>query len=277
MPADVYRGSTLGSALSASLDELISSQDIPASMREQIMRLYDKAMCEQILALPALKDGLQVQGKADQLHGRIEEGKLETYRFFNGNWTFDLKQARLKGHAFNSAPGSGYANRDGRVIQNVHVVAVDCKQAELEQAPIEEAPLEATASGAADEGNEAATIDEADDEVGDDAIFQNDGASDPAEPPAAATAACAVRAARAAPPATHAAAPRAARLPQLDGEDDDEDDWALAEVRALTLTLNLTLTLTLTLTLALTLALTLTRTRPTRCMGGSDRAGARRR
>ena len=162
MPADVYRGSTLGSALSASLDELISSQDIPASMREQIMRLYDKAMCEQILALPALKDGLQVQGKADQLHGRIEEGKLETYRFFNGNWTFDLKQARLKGHGFNSAPGSGYANRDGRVIQNVHVVAVDCKQAELEQAPIEEAPLEATTSGAADEGNEAATIDEAD-------------------------------------------------------------------------------------------------------------------
>ena len=164
MPADVYRGSTLGRALSASLDELIASQDIPASMREQVMRLYDAAMCEQ------LKDSvLQVQGKADQLHGRIEDGKLETYRFVNGNWTFDLKQARLKGHAFNSAPGSGFANRDGRAIQGVHVVAVDCKQAELEQAPIEEAPLEVTASGEADDGNAAATT--ADDEV-DDAISQ---------------------------------------------------------------------------------------------------------
>ena len=98
MPADVYRGSTLGKALAASLDELIASQDIPASMREQVMRLYDAAMCEQ------LKDGqLQVRGKADQLHGRIEDGKLETYRNFDMKWTFDMKQARLKGHAFNSS------------------------------------------------------------------------------------------------------------------------------------------------------------------------------
>ena len=224
MPADVYRGSTLGRALAASLDELIASQNIPASMREQIMRMYDASMCEQ------LKDSrLQVQGKADQLHGRIEDGKLETYNNYNGNWTFDLKQARMKGRAFNSAPSSGYANRDGRVIQNVQVVAVDCKQAELEQAPIEEAPLEVAASGEADDGNAAATT--ADDEV-DDALLQYDGASDPAEPPAAPAAPAAACAARAEPPATHAAAPRAARLPQMDGEDDDGDDgddWALPE------------------------------------------------
>ena len=128
MPADVYRGSTLGKALAASLDELIASQDIPASMREQVMRLYDAAMCEQ------LKDGqLQVRGKADQLHGRIEDGKLETYRNFDMKWTFDMKQARLKGHAFNSSHSSGFVNRDGRVIENLHVAAVDEKQAALEQ------------------------------------------------------------------------------------------------------------------------------------------------
>ena len=174
MPADVYRGSTLGKALAASLDELIASQDIPASMREQVMRLYDAAMCEQ------LKDGqLQVRGKADQLHGRIEDGKLETYRFVNGNWTFDMKQARLKGHAFNSSHSSGFVNRDGRVIENLHVAAVDEKQAALEQAPIEEAPLQLAASGDADEANAAATT--ADDDA-DDGLYQYDGASDPREP-----------------------------------------------------------------------------------------------
>lgn len=211
MPADVYRGSTLGRALAASLDELIASQDIPASMREQIMRMYDTAMCKRLK-----DDQLHTAGKVDQLHGRIEDGKLVNYNNFNGSWTFDLKQARLKGRAFNSAPSSGYANRDGRVIQNVQVVAVDCKQAELEQAPIEEAPLEVAASGEADDGNAAATT--ADDEA-DDALFQYDGASDPAEPPAA----------HAAPAAPAAAWPRAARLPQMDGEDDDGDDWALPE------------------------------------------------
>jgi len=113
--------------------------------------------------------------------------------------------------------GPGAASRDGRDIKNVHVVAVDCKVAELDQAPIEEAPLEATASGALDEGNAAATTaDTCDDE-----FFQFDGAGDPAEPPAAACAA------RAEPQAAHVAVPRATRLPQLDGEDDDEDDWAL--------------------------------------------------
>ena len=146
MPADVYRGSTLGKALAASLDELIASQDIPASMREQVMRLYDAAMCEQ------LKDGqVQVRGKADQLHGRIEDGKLETYRFVNGNWTFEMKQARLKGHAFNCR--TARPREQSRVIENLHVAAVE-KQAVLEQAPIEEALSSSPPRGCA---NAAAT------------------------------------------------------------------------------------------------------------------------
>ena len=203
MPAPVYRGCTLGQALEKSLDDLIGKEEIPMAMREQIMRLYDTAICEQ------LKDSRMSQAaKAEQLHGRIEDGKLETYRFFNGNWTFDLKTARLKGRAFSeSGPGS----RDGCVIKNLHVEAVDCKVAELEQAPIEETPLVASASGEADEGNTAATT--ADDEL-DDALQQFDGASDPAEPTAALVA-----------PAASATASRSMRLPQLDGEGDEEENW----------------------------------------------------
>lgn len=193
------------------MDDLIGKEEIPVAMREQIMRMYDAAMCEQ------LTDSRMSQIKAEQLHARIEDGQLETYRFFNGSWTFDLKRARLKGRAFNSSPGQ--SSRDGRNIQNVHVVAVDVKVAELEQAPIEEAPLEASASGVADEGNTAATTaDTWDDEFA--MMQQFDGASDPVEPLAThATPAC----------AAHDAASRGTRLPQLDGEDDDDDDWALAE------------------------------------------------
>jgi len=210
MPCDVYRECTLGRSLGESLDELIGKEEIPVAVREQIMRLYDAAMCKQLKAMcqPPEQARRNSQSKPEQLHARIEDGQLETYRFYNGSWTFDLKQARFK------APSQGKSSRD---IQNVHVVAVDATVAELEQAPIDEPALEAAASGIVDEGNAAATTADTWD---DDSLMQQfDGACDPEPPTTHATPAC----------AAHTAASRTKRLPQLDGEDDDDDDWALAE------------------------------------------------
>eukprot|EP00908_Phaeocystis_cordata_P021111 Transcript_3414.p1 GENE.Transcript_3414~~Transcript_3414.p1 ORF type:complete len:305 (-),score=134.29 Transcript_3414:86-1000(-) len=205
MPAPVYRGCSLGVHLAGALDELIAKEEIPEQMREQVMRLFDTAMCDQ------LKDN-SVAGstakKAEKLQGRIEEGQLETYRFVNNSWTFDLAQAKFKGLAFDLKTGA----KDVPFKQHVHIEAVDAKFAELEQEPEELAPLQAAASAADDEVDAPATIANDEDWEDEEGAGQFDGADDPVVPPA--EQAAAHRA---------AAAPRPP-LPQLDGDGFDDDE-----------------------------------------------------
>ncbi|KAI9502775.1 Transcription initiation factor IIA subunit 2 [Coemansia spiralis] len=78
----LYRTSTLGAALTDSLDELITAGHITPQLAVQVLEQYDKSISE------ALSTKVKVKA--------VMKGNLRTYRFCDDVWTFIIKNPLLK-------------------------------------------------------------------------------------------------------------------------------------------------------------------------------------
>ncbi|KYR01927.1 transcription initiation factor IIA gamma chain [Tieghemostelium lacteum] len=79
---ELYRRSTVGEALTDTLDELLQNQYINQNVYTKILTQFDKSINE------ALSTG--VKSKA------VIKGKLHTYRFCDSVWTFIIDNAEFK-------------------------------------------------------------------------------------------------------------------------------------------------------------------------------------
>ncbi|KAL9093080.1 MAG: hypothetical protein Q9159_000439 [Coniocarpon cinnabarinum] len=79
---ELYRTSSLGVALTDTLDDLISSNQIEPQLAMKILGNFDKAFAEII---------------ADKVKSRLSfKGHLDTYRFCDDVWTFMVKDVSFK-------------------------------------------------------------------------------------------------------------------------------------------------------------------------------------
>ncbi|KAJ1966074.1 Transcription initiation factor IIA subunit 2 [Dipsacomyces acuminosporus] len=79
---ELYRTSTLGMALTDSLDELIQAGHITPQLAIQVLEQYDKSISEAL--------STKVKAKA------VMKGNLRTYRFCDDVWTFIIKNPTFK-------------------------------------------------------------------------------------------------------------------------------------------------------------------------------------
>ncbi|XP_020405929.1 transcription initiation factor IIA subunit 2 isoform X1 [Zea mays] len=79
---ELYRRSTIGTCLTETLDELVSSGAVSPELAIQVLVQFDKSMTE------ALE--MQVKSKVSV------KGHLHTYRFCDNVWTFILTDATFK-------------------------------------------------------------------------------------------------------------------------------------------------------------------------------------
>jgi len=79
---ELYRTSSIGTALTDTLDDLISSNQIEPQLAMKIIAHFDKAFIETI---------------ADRVKSRLSfKGHLDTYRFCDDVWTFSVKDVNFK-------------------------------------------------------------------------------------------------------------------------------------------------------------------------------------
>ncbi|WWD21495.1 transcription initiation factor IIA subunit 2 [Kwoniella shandongensis] len=79
---EFYRGSSIGTALTDSLDELITQGDIPPQLAMRVLQQFDKSLTE----------CLQKNVK----HKTTVKGHLSTYRLCDDVWTFVVKDPQFK-------------------------------------------------------------------------------------------------------------------------------------------------------------------------------------
>uniref|UniRef100_A0A7N0UXY3 Transcription initiation factor IIA subunit 2 n=1 Tax=Kalanchoe fedtschenkoi TaxID=63787 RepID=A0A7N0UXY3_KALFE len=79
---ELYRRSTIGTCLTETLDEMVSSGVLSPELAIQVLIQFDKSITE------ALET--QVRGKISV------KGHLHTYRFCDNVWTFILQDAMFK-------------------------------------------------------------------------------------------------------------------------------------------------------------------------------------
>ncbi|ORX38814.1 putative transcription initiation factor iia small chain [Kockovaella imperatae] len=82
---EFYRGSSIGTALTDSLDELITQGDIPPQLAMRVLQQFDKSLTE------CLQKGVKTKTSV--------KGHLATYRLCDDVWTFVVKdpQFRMEG------------------------------------------------------------------------------------------------------------------------------------------------------------------------------------
>ena len=61
-----------------------------------------------------------------ELHGEIRDGVVESYRFVDNVWSFELVSARFKGHVFTGSR-EGERARPPLFVERIKVIAVDQK------------------------------------------------------------------------------------------------------------------------------------------------------
>ncbi|KAJ2546687.1 Transcription initiation factor IIA subunit 2 [Coemansia sp. RSA 1933] len=79
---ELYRTSTLGAALTDSLDDLITAGHITPQLAIQVLEQYDKSISEAL--------STKVRAKA------VMKGNLRTYRFCDDVWTFIIRNPTFK-------------------------------------------------------------------------------------------------------------------------------------------------------------------------------------
>ncbi|KAJ6468995.1 transcription initiation factor IIA, gamma subunit, helical domain-containing protein [Mycena polygramma] len=79
---EFYRGSSIGMALTDSLDELITSGAITPQLAMKVLQQFDKSLADTMVK--------QVKAKTTL------KGHLKTYRLCDDVWTFIVKQASFK-------------------------------------------------------------------------------------------------------------------------------------------------------------------------------------
>jgi len=83
MSYQLYRNTTLGHTLQESLDELITYNQIPASLANKVLLQFDRSMNNAL---------------ANRVKSRLtfKAGKLHTYRFCDNVWTFLLNDVEFR-------------------------------------------------------------------------------------------------------------------------------------------------------------------------------------
>ncbi|KAJ7686187.1 transcription initiation factor IIA, gamma subunit, helical domain-containing protein [Mycena rosella] len=79
---EFYRGSSIGMALTDSLDELITSGAITPQLAMKVLQQFDKSLADTMVKQVKAKTALK--------------GHLKTYRLCDDVWTFIVKQASFK-------------------------------------------------------------------------------------------------------------------------------------------------------------------------------------
>jgi len=205
----IYRESCLGKSLKTAVDEMVLVETLPENLVDVAMQLFDAAIREHIKPSRIITSTT----RPTALEGEIRDGKVESYRFVDNVWTFNLAKAAFKGGVF-------AVGRNALHVDRVRVICADAKVFEL--------PPGGAGSSAAGGSSDAQLL------------AQFDGASCELPPGFVAKAKAAfasgsrgarhdVAAAR--EPRAGAVAP-ARRIPQGDGEDDDDlleeeddDEW----------------------------------------------------
>jgi len=79
---ELYRRSSVGMALTDTLDQLISDQRLDPQLAMKVIQNFDKAVSEVL---------------ADKVRSRMSfKGHLDTYRFCDDVWTFIIKDINFK-------------------------------------------------------------------------------------------------------------------------------------------------------------------------------------
>ncbi|AAW44439.2 transcription initiation factor TFIIA small subunit [Cryptococcus neoformans] len=79
---EFYRGSSIGTALTDALDELITQGDIPPQLAMRVLQQFDKSLTE------CLQKGVK--------NKTTIKGHLSTYRLCDDVWTFVVKDPQFK-------------------------------------------------------------------------------------------------------------------------------------------------------------------------------------
>ncbi|WRT64780.1 transcription initiation factor IIA subunit 2 [Kwoniella shivajii] len=79
---EFYRGSSIGTALTDALDELITQGDIPPQLAMRVLQQFDKSLTE------CLQKGVK--------NKTTVKGHLATYRLCDDVWTFVVKDPQFK-------------------------------------------------------------------------------------------------------------------------------------------------------------------------------------
>ncbi|WVQ69242.1 transcription initiation factor IIA subunit 2 [Kwoniella sp. B9012] len=79
---EFYRGSSIGTALTDALDELITQGDIPPQLAMRVLQQFDKSLTE------CLQKGVK--------NKTTVKGHLATYRLCDDVWTFVIKDPQFK-------------------------------------------------------------------------------------------------------------------------------------------------------------------------------------
>eukprot|EP00834_Sanchytrium_tribonematis_P009026 NODE_1393_length_1158_cov_1.181303.p1 type:complete len:101 gc:universal NODE_1393_length_1158_cov_1.181303:383-685(+) len=79
--SELYRGTTIGSALTEALDELIREKKVTPALALQVLKQFDEELSFQI----------------GQTKNKITlKGSLSTYRFCDEVWTFIIRGCQIK-------------------------------------------------------------------------------------------------------------------------------------------------------------------------------------
>ncbi|TXT13212.1 hypothetical protein VHUM_01613 [Vanrija humicola] len=103
---EFYRGSSIGTALTDALDELITSGDIPPQLAMRVLQQFDKSLTE------CLQKGVKQKTSV--------KGHLSTYRLCDDVWTFVVKDPQFR------MEGTG-SSSSGELVTAPKIKIVACK------------------------------------------------------------------------------------------------------------------------------------------------------
>ncbi|BEJ15472.1 hypothetical protein CspHIS471_0500770 [Cutaneotrichosporon sp. HIS471] len=103
---EFYRGSSIGTALTDSLDELITSGDIPPQLAMRVLQQFDKSLTE------CMQKGVKQKTTV--------KGHLSTYNLCNDVWTFVVKDPQFR------MEGTG-SSHSGELVTAPKIKIVACK------------------------------------------------------------------------------------------------------------------------------------------------------
>lgn len=116
----VYRDSCLGKALKSALDEMEMKEVLPSHFTDVAMQAFDAAVLDNLKPEKLIMSTV----RPVSLTGEIREGVVESYRFVDNVWTFDLASAKFKGNVFAAKTSVLHVDR-------IRVIAADVKVVEL--------------------------------------------------------------------------------------------------------------------------------------------------
>lgn len=116
----IYRESCLGKALKSALDQMELVESLPVHLTDVAMQVFDAAVLDDFKSNKCIES----TGAPHSLKGEIRDGVVESYRFVDNVWTFDLASATFKGVAF--AP-----KIPALKVHRIRVIAADVKVVEL--------------------------------------------------------------------------------------------------------------------------------------------------